>query len=97
MKEHTKILTLATLLFTLFLQGCSDATQSRINASGNEHHVRQFSGGELIGEWCATGKIENESRSDGYYFNDRETGQLVSVSGDIQILVGCQHFKVKAN
>lgn len=79
------IFLLLTLVFTLLvISACSTSDQAAIGAWGKPHHVKQFSGGILIGEWDSTGKI-SETESDGYYFEDVLTGKLVSVSGTVQI------------
>lgn len=77
------------LAAALVLTACSDADMAGINAWGKPHHIKQFSGSKLIGEWCSTGKINNESESDGYYFEDAKTHQMVSISGHVQIFLGC--------
>lgn len=63
---------------------CTSGNQAAFNAWGQPHHVKQFSGGILIGEWDSVGKI-NETASDGYYFQDAKTGKLISLSGTVQI------------
>jgi len=75
------------LALCLGLGGCSNATQSKINAWGVPHHIKQFSGGRLVQEWDSTGAVSNEEKSDGKYFQDAATGKLVAVSGDLQITV----------
>ena len=72
------------------LSGCSDATWSKVWAWGQEHRVKVYSNGLLIGNFCATGKIENDTTSDGYYFQDKATGNVVTISGDVQITIGCE-------
>lgn len=79
-----RYLTLASLAL-IFLTGCTDATMSGISAYGQAHHIKQFSGGQLIGEWDSTGKVQNEAQSDGYYFEDAKTHKIVEVSGTVQI------------
>jgi hypothetical protein len=76
------------LALGIALGGCSDATMAKYNSWGNDHRVKVFSGGELIGEYCSTGKIENDG-PDGYYFQNKNTGQLETISGDVQITIGC--------
>lgn len=72
---------------TLILSGCSNATQSAINAWRKPHIVEMYSGGSLVGYWETTGKVLNEKNSDGYFFQDAKTGKMVTVSGDIVITV----------
>lgn len=68
------------------ISACSNADWAATRAWGQTHHVKQFSGGVLVGEWDTDGKI-NETQSDGYYFEDKATGKIVSVSGTVQITV----------
>ncbi len=65
--------------------GCTDAFQSQISAYGSKHHVELWSGGQKVREWTSTGKVLSEENSDGYYFCDQETGELVRVTGDLVI------------
>lgn len=44
-----------------------------------------YSGGQKVREWTSTGKVLSESQSDGYYFEDSETGKLIEVAGDVVI------------
>lgn len=67
--------------------GCSNANLGAVSAWGQDHIIKQYSGGQLIGQWESTGKVENEDHSDGYYFTDKATGRLVVISGDVQITV----------
>lgn len=75
------------LLLLLSLAACSDAERSAVSAFGKKHRVKMFSGGVVVGEWTSSGKIENESGSDGYYFKDDATGKMTTVSGDVTITV----------
>jgi hypothetical protein len=79
-----KIKAFAAVLLVLIMSACSDGQNAAISAWGRPHHIKQFSGGVLVGEWDSTGKI-NETQSDGYYFEDAKTRQVVSVSGTVQI------------
>lgn len=67
--------------------GCSDANKAAMSAWGKKHRVMLYSGGVKIGQWTTSGKIENESKSDGYYFRDDATGKVVMVDGDVVIEV----------
>ena len=79
---NIKLIAVAILIT---LNSCTDATKAKMGGYGDEHKVEMYSGGKLVKEWVATGKVQSESNSDGYYFNDKETGKLVEVSGDIVI------------
>lgn len=73
------------LFLVVILNGCSNADQSAISAWGKKHIVTLYSGGKQIGQWETSGKIENETHSNGYYFKDDLTGKLVMVDGDVVI------------
>jgi hypothetical protein len=81
--KHVVRLVMMTLV--LALVGCTNASVAQFKAYGNYHVVRQYSGGVLIGEWRLKGKVEAETDSDGWFFMDAATGQLVRISGDIQV------------
>lgn len=86
--ERNKILIIITILWlTVGIAACSDANNAARAAWGKPHHIRQYSGGEVIGEWDSTGAVENDSQSDGYYFEDAKTNRLVTVTGTVQIEV----------
>ena len=70
-----------------FFGGCSYANRSEISSWGKKHRVTLYSGGKQIGQWVASGKVENESQSNGYYFQDDATGKLVRINGDVVIEV----------
>lgn len=73
------------ILGCLFLVGCTDAKYDRTFNFGTKFRVEMYSGGELVRTWISTGKISSEQDSDGYYFRDSETENLVTVSGDVVI------------
>jgi hypothetical protein len=77
----------AAIAGAIALGGCSNGDQAKINAWGQDHVIKQFSGGQLIGQWESTGKVSNETQSDGYYFQDKAAGKMVTVSGTVQITV----------
>ena len=80
-----KGLILATI--AIALAGCKDSQMAQWNAMGKHHLIKQFSGGCIVGEWESTGNVSNEKESDGWYFEDVQTGKLVEVSGTLQITV----------
>jgi hypothetical protein len=81
MKKLLLLLALATVTFS----SCSDATSAKISASGNPHRVEVISGGKVARTYLATGKVQSEAQSDGYYFMDAKTGSLIELSGDVII------------
>lgn len=77
--------TLITLLAVTMLIGCTDAERSKLGGYGDKFKVEMYSGGQKVREWTSSGKVISEEGSDGYYFNDSETGKLIEVSGDVVI------------
>ena len=69
----------------LGLLGCSKADRASLFAIGSKHRITLYSGSTAVRSWVSSGKIENESQSDGYYFQDDVTGKLIRVSGSIVI------------
>ena len=73
------------LLLILTLLGCTGAQVAKFQSLGSKHKITLYSGGVPVGLWYSTGYIQNEDKSDGYYFKDDSTGKLISVSGTIVI------------
>jgi hypothetical protein len=74
------------LLLSLYLfTGCTSAQVAKFQSLGSKHKITLYSGGVAVRVWHSTGYIQNEEKSDGYYFKDDATGKLVSVSGQIVI------------
>ena len=81
-----RVLSAIVLLASL---ACSSANMSALSAWGQEHCVRFYGcDGKEIARWTSTGKIENEIQSNGFYFRDKESGQLVMVDGNFTATVG---------
>ena len=82
-----KLLGLFMILVTgmVLMSSCTDAARSKIGGYGDEFTVQMYSGGILVREWTSSGKVKSEEGSDGYYFMDKLTNQLVEVAGDIVI------------
>jgi hypothetical protein len=74
-----------TLAFVSFI-GCTDAEFSQLTALGSGGNIKCYSGGVLIYEGKATGKISTESQSDGWYFKeDSKDGDLIRTNADCVI------------
>ena len=73
------------LACVLLLVGCTSAERGKVMSYGQEHTVQLYSGGKLVREWKSTGKVCNETQSDGYFFTEKETGAHVRVTGDIVV------------
>ena len=76
---------LIVIIALLGLMGCSKAQRANILAIGCKHRITLYSGTMAVRSWVSSGTIENEEKSDGYYFQDDATGKLVRVSGSIVI------------
>lgn len=85
-KNFLKKAAIVTALgLTIGMTGCTDAERAKIGGLGDEHRVELYSGGELVRTWTSSGKVHSEQHSDGYYFNDKDTGLLIEVAGDVVI------------
>lgn len=76
----------AVALFVMMgLVGCTDATMAKFDSYGNGSEIVCYSGGAVIYKGISSGKVQNEQNSDGYFFQDKETGRLMEVGGDCVI------------
>lgn len=82
-----RLLGLLMILVTgmVLMSSCTDAKFAKIGGYGDEFTVQMYSGGVLVREWTSSGKVKSEEGSDGYYFMDKNTDQLVEVAGDVVI------------
>ena len=71
-------------VISVLMGSCTDATISKIGGYGDTFTVKVL-GPDTIITYHSTGKVISENGSDGYYFNDRETGKLIEVSGTVII------------
>ncbi|NDB85215.1 MAG: hypothetical protein EB127_21310 [Alphaproteobacteria bacterium] len=80
---NIKLILLAILLLiVIFLfTGCTNAERAKMFALGSKHKITLYSGGIAV----TSGVIQNEERSDGYYFMDDDSHRLIRVSGNIVI------------
>lgn len=80
-----RFMLIALVSSAMFLSACTDAERAKLGAYGSPGSVKCYSGELLIYDGKSTGKILNESNSDGYYFKDAESGENVEVSGNCVI------------
>ena len=79
-----KVILLLAVIFSL--TSCTDAQQAKIGGLGDEFKVQLVNcDGSITHEWTSTGKVSNSANSDGYYFNDKKTGTLIEISGNVII------------
>ena len=68
--------------------GCKDATRAQYRALGKRHNITLYAAnGTVIKHWVSTGNVSNENESDGWYFEDEATRNLVEVTGTLVIEV----------
>ena len=68
------------LLLLPLLGGCKASEMAQIRSMGSKHEVTCYSGGVSIYHGESAGNVSNESQSDGWYWEDVETGKLVESS-----------------
>lgn len=64
---------------------CSDGRMAQFASLGNPGDIVCYSGGKEIYKGRSTGKISTEEGSDGWYFKEEGSGNLIRVSGDCVI------------
>jgi hypothetical protein len=84
-KTLTMVGAVVAVASMLLFCGCTSGQRADFAALGNRHKVEMYSGGIKVREWISPGYVESESTSDGYYFRDEDSGQRVTVSGDVVI------------
>jgi len=74
------------VVLLLLLSACSDAEKSQWSSLNQPHTVQVFGfNGQVVREYKSTGKVKTESQSDGWYFRDAATNELVRISGGFLI------------
>jgi hypothetical protein len=73
------------LVSLMLLVGCTNAQRAKWNSLGGKHKITLYSGGIAVRVWHTSGYVQNEEKSDGYYFEDDATHKLVTVSGNVVI------------
>lgn len=74
------------LMFILTLISCTDSTQAKLGGYGDNFKIEMLNcDGTITHSWISTGKVRSESNSDGYYFLDSKSGELLEVSGNVII------------
>ena len=80
-KKMRRDLLLVLLLWVLFV-GCTDARMNKFKTFGDERHVVCWSGGKVILDTYSTGRVLSEDGSNGYYFEERGSGEFIEVDAD---------------
>lgn len=84
-KQLTAIVLIFMILILFLTLGCTDAKRAKLGAIGSSGHITCYSGGKVIYEGDSTGVISTEHQSDGWYFNEKGSNQLIRVSADCVI------------
>jgi hypothetical protein len=80
-----KVLVLGVLT-TLIFASCTDASRSKMGGYGDEFKVEVVNcDGSVTRSWISSGKVLSEANSDGYFFNEKSTGNLIEVTGNLII------------
>ena len=78
------VMLFALLTIMATMVSCTDAELSKVGGYGDTFTVKVL-GPDTVITYHSTGKVISEQNSDGYYFNSRENGKLVEVSGNVII------------
>ena len=70
------------IVIAYVITGCTDAELGKFKSYGQSSHVTCYSGGKLILDTKSSGKVFSEKTSDGYYFTEASTGDIIEVSAD---------------
>jgi hypothetical protein len=76
---------LAALILMCAVVGCKDADIAQYKSLSRPHKITLYSGGIAVKTYYSTGNVSNSGNSDGWYFENKETGKLVEVAGTIVI------------
>lgn len=77
-----KKISLTIFIMTVLMMSCTDAKMKQITTIGSKAHVKCWSGGTVILDTYSTGKVGTEEQSDGWYFEDQNTGKLIRTNAD---------------
>jgi len=82
-----KIITIVIIvLIATFCVSCTDARQAKIGGYGDNFRVDLINcDGTITHSWISTGKVLSEETSDGYYFFDANSKELIEVTGNLII------------
>ncbi len=72
---------IAAIIAAITSTACSDAARAKLGAIGDAGTITCYSGGKAIYQGKSTGKIMSENGTDGWYFMESGTGDLIRISG----------------
>lgn len=67
------------------LMSCTDATQAKWGSLNDPHKIEVIGCDSIIRTYYSTGKVISEQNSDGYFFMDATSKQLIEISGNVII------------
>ena len=83
-KRIFKVISL--ILLMIIFVSCTDASRAKLGGYGDEFKVQLINcDGTITHEWISSGKVLNQENSDGHFFNDKVTGNLIEVTGTVII------------
>ena len=65
--------------------GCTDAENAARAARGQDHRIRLYSGGDVVGEWTSQGHTRSPEGSSILVFKDKASGLYVKLRGTIAV------------
>lgn len=74
-----------TVLAILAMLSCTDAECAQATSYGSGGKVVCYSGGAVVYDGKATGKVLTEEQSDGWYFREEGSGDLIRTNADCVI------------
>jgi hypothetical protein len=81
-RPFTKIAAIVFVLLILAsMNGCTDGRFAKVKALGTAGHIKCMSGNVVLYEGDSTGVISTEHQSDGWYFQEKGSNDLIRVSG----------------
>lgn len=80
-----KLLPVITVVFSILVSGCTSGDRAKLLSYGTPATVQCFSGGKMVYNGKSTGIVQSEGQSDGWYFTEASTGDLVMVTGNCVI------------
>ena len=83
-----KKVSLLVLLFVVVgISSCDfSAEYAKFDGLNSPHKIELINcDGSVTKSWTSVGKVRSEMESDGYYFQEQETGKLIEVSGHLVI------------
>lgn len=59
--------------------------RAQLGAWGKPARVTLYNGGKAVAQWDSVGKVQAEKDSDGWFFEDAKTGNLIRLSGSVVV------------